>query len=98
MSEKRTTVYITKYALTKGIYKDKVVIPEDRSSSHHLLLFPKMAVGSCYNYFYGNDWHHAQHAAVARAKEMRTNKIKSLKRQLKRIQNLKFEVEPDCDL
>ena len=85
--EKTTTVYITKYALTKGIHKDEAArLPED---------YPNMAIsgsGSGYGYFHGNDWHLTKEAAIARAKEMQVNKIKSLEKQLKKIKNLKFEI------
>ena len=77
-------VWITKYALTKGIYamdargshSDGMVICEDDHRTQFL---------------HGNEWHKTKSSAIARAEEMQTKKLASLKKQLKKIEKLTFE-------
>lgn len=78
-------VYITKYALTKGILiKDA----EDRYEG-----MIRIKRSSCFytQYFNVPDWHKTKKAAIKQANEMKKKKIASLKKQLNRIQALTFE-------
>ena len=78
-------IYITKYALTKGILEKDAERHETRTST---------AVvgyeGNYYEYFHGQDWHLTRELAVLRANEMAAAKIKSLKKSLKKLEKLKF--------
>ncbi len=79
-------VWITKYALTQGIFECEVETAFDISK--------KMVVdkagpcgGNCYH---RPDWHETKGAAILRAEEMRTKKIASLEKQIKSLKTLKF--------
>ena len=75
-------VWITKYALTEGIVEKEA---------------EKLSTGGIqtveqYPAFYrGKDWHGTREAAVKRANEMKEIKIHSLKRQIKKLEDMKFE-------
>lgn len=78
-------VWISRYALTKGIYEIEAeeISPGD-----------VMNLGKCSwdnEYYHGNDWHRTKQAAIDRAEEMRRMKIQSLKKQLDKLEKLKFE-------
>ena len=74
-------VYITKYALTRGILEaDAELNPR----------FPTM-VSTNLGHFHGKDWHETKEAAIYRAEEMRTKKIASLKKQIEKLEALKFD-------
>lgn len=86
MSEERFTAFITKYALTNGIEQYPV-----RISSEH----PTMAVsesGGYTGYYHGEgkDWHRTLNSAIARAFEMRENKLASLRKQIAKLEKLDF--------
>lgn len=76
-------VYITKYALTKGILEKEV---EDcgngmvRENENH---FP--------TYYHGTDWHKDKQSAIDKAEEMRKKKIASLKKQIEKLEKMKYE-------
>lgn len=90
-----TIAYITKYALSFGIYKTEVEIngdmatqPGDKIDGHSY--FPQ--------YFHGKDWHLSEGFALERAEEMRIAKLKSLDKQMKKISALKFDIKERTDL
>lgn len=75
-------IWNTKYALTQGILEQD---GEEVGSS-------MVMVGPLYYLHYeGRDWHRTREAAVARAEEMRAKKIASLKKQLKKLEGMKFQ-------
>lgn len=83
MSESTETVFITKYALTKGI--------EERTSTIHSDLNRATIKGRYrWIFFFGNEWHRTREAAVARAEEMRKAKIASHERSIAKLQKLTF--------
>ena len=76
-------VFVTKYALTTGItcnlvtmYGPNMVCEEGRKSLMS---------------YHGKDWHTTFEDAVARANEMREKKIKSLKKQIAKLEGLVFD-------
>ena len=78
-------VYITKYALTKGIIETEDVeichnISENRIRSKK------------YGCFYGNDWQTTKEGAILRAEQMKEKKIQSFERQLEKLKGLKFSL------
>lgn len=77
-------VYITRYALSDGIL-EKEAEECDR--------FPGMIETDDHAYFHGEgkDWTRTKEAAVARAEEMKAKKIKSLKKQIEKLEAMKFE-------
>ncbi|MFU9138489.1 hypothetical protein [Erwinia tasmaniensis] len=80
-----TKAYITKYALTKGIYE-----AQGRLSEY----FPDMFIEEHYRqHHHGNDWHITLEDAISRAEEMRIKKLQSLDKQMKKLSALKFEIK-----
>ena len=77
-------VWITKYALTKGIYKEAVEIDGNMAST---------CVGWRTHYHgEGREWHRSEQSAVKRAEELRMAKIESLEAQLRKLNALVIKV------
>lgn len=77
-------VWVTKYAMS-----GKGVIPcEDAKSSH---VDTMVVVGALF--LHKPDWHTTPEAAIARAEEMRTKKIASLKKQIANLEAMTFSAE-----
>lgn len=79
----KITVWITKYALTSGIFAGNA---EQDSPSMISLKRP----GRMQEYFHGNDWHDSERGAISRAEEMRVKKIASLRKSIAKLEKLKF--------
>ena len=75
-------VWITRYALTKGIIKKEAHTTHSKSMICVNGKFPE--------YFHSNDWHETKEAAIVKAEDMKDKKIASLKKQLKKMENLTF--------
>lgn len=79
-------VYITKYALTQGIFEAEAEeCPGFKGMIEISGEYPEYYHGE------GKDWHRTKAGAVKRAEEMREKKILSLQKQIERLKNLKFE-------
>lgn len=76
-------VWISKYALTQGIYEKIVEIDNE---------FPKMCndVEYTLSCFHKPFWSDTRKEAVAQAKKMQKAKIASIKRQLKKLEEMTF--------
>jgi hypothetical protein len=87
------TYWITKYALTMGI---KPLENAEADSDGYLSnIKTRGHFGSRewedQHHFYGkNDWHINKTAAIAKAEEMRIAKIASLKKQIAKLEKMKF--------
>lgn len=81
MDRKKITVWVTKWALTSGIIETEAEVRDEEMVN----------CGSRYGYFHGNDWHRTRVAAVQRAEVMRLKKIASLKKQLEKLEKMRFE-------
>lgn len=79
-------VWITKHALTQGVYSAEV----DLISGTMVKRLDGLNRGFA-QYFHGGDWHTSQSAAIDKADDMRDAKIKSLKKQLAMLENLEFK-------
>lgn len=79
-------VYITKYALSTGI------IETDDAEICSNIISGDMISSKKYGYFYGNDWHKKKEDAVLRAEVMRIKKIESLKKQIEKLDKMKFSL------
>lgn len=77
-------VYITKYALTQGIFEVEV----DECDGKPGLVADRARFVSHYR---KPDWHLTIGEAVSRALVMKSKKIASLRRQIRNIEALKFE-------
>lgn len=80
-------VWISKYALTKGIFEREVNdcgngMVEDKSSYVPV-------------YYHGNDWHIDKKSAISRAEEMRKKKIASLKKQIDKLEKMNFGTQAE---
>lgn len=76
--------YITKYALSEGILER-----EGKVDVRTPTMF--CADGAWNNYFHNKDWHLTRELAIQRAEAMRKAKIASLKKQLAKLEGMKFE-------
>lgn len=84
-TDEKITAWITKYALTTGVYSMEVQTYEDN---------PNMVRAANGAFFHGDDWHRDKASAIAKAESMRVKKIAALKKQIARLENLSFgEVE-----
>lgn len=81
-------VYITKYALTKGIIKKNVEQDDKRTvrydAESHFFWAPTT------QFYKKPDWHIDKDKAVKRAERMRIMKINALKKEIIRLENLNF--------
>lgn len=76
-------VWITKYALTQGIFvKEAFDTSSDRMIGYQ--------DGSCRSYIHKPDWHTSEAEVLAHAEEMRTKKLRSLEKQIAKLQQLRF--------
>lgn len=83
--------WITKYALTKGIIEANV---EDCFDVAPDMVDDIDRAAGPTTYYHGNDWHRTQAAALDRAREMREAKIRSLHKQIAKLNAMWFvEVE-----
>lgn len=81
----RFTAYISKYALTWGVFEKEV---ED---CFHISPHMVVSVGDRHSsVYYKGDWHRTREEAIAKADEMRLKKIASVQASLKKLENLKF--------
>lgn len=87
MGKEQIKVWISKYALTQGVFAVDAEIVDDE-----MISYPQ---GDFCNYAHGNDWHRTQEAAVARAEEMRQAKIASLQKSIRKLESLRFVVQND---
>lgn len=74
-------VFITKYALTKGIIEAEA----NRTN------FPNMVVIGRNEYFNKPFWYESREDAIKHANELKQNKIASMKKQLLKVAKLKFQ-------
>lgn len=83
-------VWITKYALTKGILKaDAEISP---SGGYAYFRLGRDHYGSVVG---PENWRDSEADAIARAESMRAKKIAALKNQIAKLEQLNFEASPD---
>ena len=80
-------VYITKYALTQGIFEKEAKMCGTDGRMINCDFDTNLGE---YYFDEGKDWHRTLEGAIARAEEMRTKKVASLQKSLKKIKALKF--------
>lgn len=79
-------VWITKYALSRGIIEAD---GEFTSSDSVSILNRDLPLST--HWFYKGDWHSDKESAIKKAEEMRQKKIESLKKQIKKLEEMRFE-------
>lgn len=77
-------VWISKFALTKGIFQMEV----RRMSEDNDSVFGEHT-DECFHGD-GKEWHKTEEEAKARAEELRKNKIANLKKQIQKLEEMKF--------
>lgn len=82
-------VWITKHALTSGIEEIDSEDMKSFSIDGTYLSFRRMD-GSLPETYSINNWYYDKDSAVARADKMRREKIESLKKQIKKLEDMKF--------
>ena len=83
-----TRVWISRYALSEGVYP--IDVPDDvELKNNSYLSFIERDPWRCHSYG-KQDWHYTREAAVKRAEAMRDAKIKSIERQIVRLRSLQF--------
>lgn len=89
MSEAPKTVWVTKYALTRGIEECTLVeFREMFSSRFAVVRWPGFETGG--TVLANCDYRLCREAALTRANEMKAAKIASLKRQIEKLEALEF--------
>lgn len=95
-----TTVYVTKWALTRGIliWNTEDAITGKADDWRGLRIDAQGAMGAQGGYptrafLFGDEWHITQEGAVIKARLMRVRKIASLERQQVKLRAMTFEVE-----
>ena len=78
-------VWIVKYALTEGVYQEDVETCFDISPH---MVAARRGGGQC---FHRGEWFESRSDAIDAAEDMRDRKIKSLQKQIKRLEALTFE-------
>ncbi len=73
--------YITKWAITKGI----IELDDPAFYENHIILSKYNAI------IHPVDWFRTKQEAINRAEEMRVNKIASLRKQIAKLEIMKFE-------
>lgn len=81
-------VYVTKYALTQGILYREV----EQSPGYPGWVKPLDWNGPLPDHYGKGEWSSNVDIAMSMAEEMRRKKIKSLRNQIERLENLKVEV------
>lgn len=85
MRDEKVRVWITKYALSGGIFCVDAKIRHEVSSS-------MISWGGKFNqYAHGKDWHRTEEAAIARAEELRQTRIAAHHKSLAKLEKLVFK-------
>lgn len=87
--------WIAKYALTQGIFVVTAEVCTDINEDMISQTEPKPQFGAVTYHGKGREWHETQAGAVAYAGEMRRKKIASLKKQIAKLEAMRFEWEDE---
>lgn len=85
--KEKDTFWVTKYALTSGIMEVQAEWDSDRPQ---MITWGERSAASIMQFAHGNDWHRLEVDAKNRAEQLRKKKIASLKKQLARLEAMKF--------
>lgn len=80
-------VWVTKYALTKGIFE--VEIRKEPSTDGYVSF--QRDGHSCVDYFHGQEWWPDRERAVIRARVMRDAKLKRLRKEIIKLEAMEFK-------
>ena len=88
-------VWISKYALTEGIYETEVRFPnyDDKSGGKYVYTLGHFPILS--QQFVksrdSSEWHLTKEEAIQQAEKMRLKKIESLKKQITKLEKMRFD-------
>lgn len=83
-------IYVTKYALTKGIQEFDGFLSQHNKT---MMIVEARDAGSHAQFFHKGQWFATRAEAVKRAELLRTRKLAALRRQAQDLAALKFDVE-----
>jgi len=83
--EKQIVAWLSKYALSIG------VIPVNATDLGDGIIRYRSEANGLEQYAHKRDWHDNRYAALQKAEEMRVKKIASLKKQIAKLETLKFK-------
>lgn len=84
------TFYITKYATTRGIIKADTDKLKDYKVTDGTRLYVNYRDGTML-FLNGGEWYTSKSMALADAERRRTKKIESLKKQIEKLEKIKFK-------
>lgn len=79
-------IWISKYALTQGIYLEARAYPHSKQPSVAVVQYDN-GILCCY---FKGEWHETEQAAKDKAEEMRKKKILWHKKQIQKLEKLEF--------
>lgn len=82
-------VYVTKYALTRGILE---FTARERKALNPIVVDDPDGMNKKAS-FYGSDWHADFDAAQARAEQMRDARMRLLRKQIEKLENMRFTIK-----
>ena len=84
-------VWITKYALFQGIFEVDARLCETMDSQNGRQMIVVRSPSTAYYHGNGREWHTDRASAIKRAEKMRKAKIGSLRKQIEKLESLRFE-------
>ena len=79
-------VWITKYALTKGIFPAQVRV----SDTTPKMVMPPSSAGNWTEYYHKPDWHETPAEALAQAEKMRVAALNAMEKKRRKLLSLDF--------
>lgn len=86
MKESKITVWVTKYALTTGIFEAEASICSN--DDQMIIVYGE---DGRHDYFHRPFWHETKNGAIEHANLLKDRKIKNLKKQIVKFESLKFD-------
>ena len=86
-------LYVTKYALSKGI----LIVDAEVSDDFPNVASIKVGLGGS-NHFYGNEWHTSPEGALIQAEKMLVAKIASVRRKLHKLEKMTITIPVPGDI
>lgn len=80
MERENAVVWVTKYALTRGIFEQFGEIWSEEGFRYEK-----------YYYLHKHEWHRTKEEAIARAEQMQKEALASLKKKIEKLENLRFQ-------
>jgi predicted P-loop ATPase len=92
MQDEMVTIYITKYALTQGIYQARGRICHEVNDSMVQVIPEREGMAMPY-YLHGRDWWRTPEEARLDAERRRQEAIKTIEKKLARLKSMTFKIK-----